>query len=342
MGRVRFRVAKEKEMQEYQLSGDHYEMGRLNALLMRRAGYPTQETVTPRQLRFARECEAAVGEHAPWLIEEVRGVEDAGVFDPGVVKVLPLTLYADPGCSAVAVSGRHTRDGKPLFGRNYDFFASFGKYNSLYKTRPEGKLAHIGCSDQWVGRHDGLNEAGLAIGHSGPPGREQRPGFVITLAIRAVLDTCRTVSEAAAFLERIPHLGNTSYLVADATGEIAAVDASPGKVVTTRFPDGFGFLANANVSQEMAAYAPDEEVSRGRTRARNLRNWFAARSTIGMGDVQRVPADPRDGVCACAMGGGEAENPAVTLWSWTAAPGDAVVYLAKGTPSETPYEPAAL
>src|SRR5262249_37176167 len=153
-------------------------------------------------------------------------------------------LGADSGCSVVAVSGRHTCDGRPLFGRNYDFFASYGQYNTLYRTRPEGYLAHIGCSDRWVGRHDGLNRAGVASRQRGPWTRTRRPGFVFTLAIRAVLDRCRTVAEAQAFLERIPHLGNTAFLVADAAGEIAAIDVSPEKVVTTRAADGFGFLAN--------------------------------------------------------------------------------------------------
>ncbi len=331
-------------MHEYELAGDNYEMGRRNAVLLKRAGYPAQQAVTEGQLRFARECEEVVGAYAPWLLEEIRGVEDAGLFDPGVVKVLPLTLYTDPGCSAVAVSGEHTRDGKPLFGRNYDFFASFGKYSCLYRTRPEGKLAHIGCSDQWVGRHDGLNEAGLAIGHSGPPGREQRPGFVITLAIRAVLDTCRTAEEAASFLERIPHLGNTAYLLADAAGRIAAVDASPDEVRTTWFQDGFGFLANRYASEEMAMYTPYEEVSRSCTRARNIRQWYEVRPSAGIdtGYMQRVMSHPGEGVCACAGETEDSQDPVVTLWSWTAALGDSAIQLAKGTPYETPYEPAAL
>jgi len=266
------------------------------------------------------------------------------VFDPDVARVLPLTLYAESGCSVVAVSGRHTRGGKPLFGRNYDFFASFGAYNALYRTRPDSQFAHIGCSDHYVGRHDGLNEAGLAIGHSGPPGRERRPGFVFTLAIRAVLDTCRMVVEAQVFLERVPHLQNSAFLVADAAGDIAAVDASPGKVVTTRPADGFGFLANRYASEEMAAYASDGEVSGSGSRARAIRRWVESclSSTIGMADVQRVMGDPEEGVCACADGSKKVDDPVVTLWSWTAALGDPVLYLARGTPDGTPYEPAAL
>lgn len=328
-------------MRECELTGDHYGMGRRNAILAKRAG-DSPEPPAPEQIRFALECEAVVEEHVPWLVEEIRGVAEAGVYDPGVAKVIPLTLYADSGCSVVAIAGRHTHDGKSLFGRNYDFFSSFGRYSSLYQTRPEGKLAHIGCSDHWVGRHDGLNEAGLAIGHSGPAPRERRAGFVFTLAIRAVLDTCRTVAEATAFLQRIPHLGNTAFLVADAAGEIAAVDASPRKVVTTRFPDGFGFLANAYASAEMATHAGDGEVLGSRVRTRNFRNWFATCPEAGMGDMQRVLSDPVEGVCCCADRDAGAEDPEVTLWSWTAALGDPIIYLAKGTPNKASYERAAL
>ncbi len=323
-------------MYEYELAGDHYAMGRQNAVLVE-AVEGSPGPLTQEQLRFAGECEDAVREHAPWLLEEIRGVAEAGIYDPGFARALPLTLFADPGCSVVAVSGEHTLGGRPLFGRNYDFLASFDRYSSLYRTHPEGRLAHIGCSDHWVGRHDGLNEAGLAIGHSGPPTRHQHPGFVFTLAIRAVLDTCRTVSEAAAFLGRIPHLQNTAFLVADASGDIAAVDASPDKVVTTKFTDGFGFLANQYVSEGMAAYAP-ADLPGNRHRARNFATWFRKHSAVGMEDVQQVLGDPVHGVCNC--GDGETEDPVVTLWSWTAALGEPSIHLAKGTPDRTPYEPA--
>ena len=47
----------------------------------------------------------------------------------------------------------------------------------LYRTRPEGRLSHVGCSDHWVGRWDGVNEAGLAIGQSGPPPGEGPAGI---------------------------------------------------------------------------------------------------------------------------------------------------------------------
>ena len=113
-------------------------------------------------------------------------------------------------------------------------------------------------------------------------------------------------------------------------------------MATTRSADGLGFLANRYVAAEMAAYAAEEEAPGCQTRARNVRSWFEAHDEIGMEDLQRLMADPAAGVCQGAAGAPGAEDPAVTLWSWTAVPGDPILYLAKGTPDATPYEPATL
>lgn len=91
----------------------------------------------------------------------------------------------------------------------------------LYRTRLEGRLSHVGCSDHWVGRWDGVDEAGLAIGQSGPPPGKDRPGLLGTLATRVVLDTCRTVGEVATFLERVHRTNNNAFLIADAAGDIS-------------------------------------------------------------------------------------------------------------------------
>lgn len=326
-------------MNEHALAGDYHEMGRQYGAFLGQSGF-SLEGISEEQFRFSRECEFVVEEHAPELLEEMRGIADGGGFDPDLIKVLPLTLPGS-GCSIVAVAGEHTKRGKPMFGRNYDFFRSFAKYGELYRTRPEGRLAHLGCSDHHVGRHDGLNEAGLAIGQSGPLSNESQPGFIGTLAMRVVLDTCRTVAEATAFLERIPHISNNAFLLSDASGDIAAVDVSPGVSKVTRFTDGFGFLANRFASEEMKVYEPEDRIPNDEARARNFRNWFGSRTDLTEEDVQRVLADPDDGVCTCADEREAEVNPHadVTLWSWTAVLGEPGIRVSKGTPNVTPYEP---
>jgi predicted choloylglycine hydrolase len=329
-------------MEEIELTGDYYEMGRQYGEILEQVGF-SPEPASPEKRQFVHDCEPAVQEHAPELLDELRGIADVGDWDAELIQAMPFALGYEAGCSVVAVSGEHTVDGKPLFGRNYDFFRSFGDFSELYRTQPADHLASIGCSDHWVGRHDGINEAGLAIGHTFVPHYENQPGIMFALAARAVLDTCRTVVEAVEFLEQIPHARNTNFLVADAAGDIAIVEASPEKVTTTHPTNGFGAVTNHFPSGTMAAFeAPDdEERSDSETRLQNLTDWFETNSDqFDIDDIQRILGDPEHGVCAC--GDEREDDPITTLWSWTATLGDSIGHLTKGTPDETPYESIAV
>lgn len=290
-----------------------------------------------------RDCEPAVAEHAPELLDELQGIADIGDWNTELIQAMPLALGYEAGCSVVAVSGEHTVDGNPLFGRNYDFFRSFGDFSELYRTYPTDHLASIGCSDHWVGRHDGINEAGLAVGHTFVPHYGHQPGIMFALATRVVLDTCRTVADAVACLEDIPHARNTNFLVADAAGDIAIIEASPKEVTITRPTNGFGAITNHFQSDAMTAFeAPDEEErSDSETRLQNLTDWFETHSgQFDITDIQRILSDPEIGVCACGDESGD--DPITTLWSWTASLGESVGHLTKGTPDETPYESVAV
>ncbi len=323
-------------MDEIELIGDHYELGRQYGQILDDVGFAPQP-ISAEKRQFVRDCEPAVEEHTPSLRKELRGLADAGDWDLERIEAMPLALGYETGCSVVAVSGEHTVDGKPRFGRNYDFYESFGDFSELYRTRPTDHLASVGCSDHWVGRHDGINEAGVAIGHTFVPNDGTEPGIMFGLAARAVLDTCRTVDDAVSFLERIPHARNTNFLVVDAAGDIASIEASPEVVVTTRPTNGFGAVTNHFQSESMLEYEHIEERSESsETRLENLDNWFDTQQDgFDTVDVQGVLTDPKDGVCSCANG--NEDDPILTLWSWAVALGDETGTLAKGGPDETPY-----
>jgi hypothetical protein len=152
---------------------------------------------------------------------------------------------------------------------------------------------------------------------------------------------CRD-DQPATFLERVPHINNNAFLIADAAGDIAGVDTSAAEVTTTHLTDGFGTLTTHFTSDAMKTHAPEPRVPGSDWRTRNLGNWFEALpdpADLRITDIQGVLADPTGGVCQCDE---EAEDSAVTHWSWTAVLGQRSIQLAKGTPSETPYEPVAL
>lgn len=328
-------------MREIELTGNYYEVGQQYGSALDRGGFSPQPASTEK-LEFVRRCEPAVREHTPELLNELRGIADAGSWDGDLIKAIPFALGYESGCSVVAVSGEHTKSGAPVFGRNYDFYLSYADYAELYRTRPDGRLASVGCSDHWTGRHDGVNTAGLAIGHTFVPNSGPRPGIMFGMAARWVLDTCRTVSEAVRFLERVPHARNTNFLIADATGEIAIVEASPAAVETTRPSREFGVVTNHFVSESMREHEPaDADRANSETRHENLTRWFEEVSPeIGIDEIERILADPANGVCAC--GSNDDADPIETLWSWSASLDTREVRLADGRPDETPYEPIRL
>jgi predicted choloylglycine hydrolase len=326
-------------MRTVDLAGTSGEMGRRYGQLLERAGF-SPRPIDDGTRRFVRECRPAVKEHAPWLLEELRGVAVAGGWSVETIEATALALGSEFGCSVVALSSECT-GGRTLFGRNYDFYPAFADVAELFRTAPEGRLASVGCSDHWVGRHDGINEAGLAIGHTFVSGTETEPGVAFALATRAVLDTCRSVSEAVAFLERLPHTRTTAFLVADRTGEMAVVEAASGGV-ETRGEEGAAVATNHFRSGTMAAHEAAGDRSSSERRFDALERWIErsreSETRIGVEELREVLSRTERGVCACVTGSEEAE----TLWSWAADLDGPTASLARGRPDGTPYEPVGM
>jgi predicted choloylglycine hydrolase len=324
-------------MQEIELAGEDYEMGQQYGRLLDEVGFEPQP-ISEEKAAFVHDCLPAVSEHMPELLTELRGIADAGDWDVDLISAIPLALGYESGCSVLAVAGNHTSNAIPLFGRNYDFYTSFADFGELYRTRPTDRFNSIGPSDHWTGRHGGINEAGLAIGHTFVPNSGPQPGIMFGIAARWVLDTCCTATEAVSFLEGISHARNTNFVVGDSTGEIAIVEASPERVTTTKPKTGLAVVTNHFVSEPMKEYEP-ESADRSNSEARytRLTNWFENIQTkVDVTAIQHVLADPVDGACSCtAHGDGD---PVETLWSWTTALDQPSIQLADGRPDETSYE----
>ncbi|WP_275040103.1 C45 family autoproteolytic acyltransferase/hydolase [Natrialba taiwanensis] len=331
-------------MHHHCLSGPYEAMGRQYAAQLtddgRSLADAATETLNPPEERraLARDCASHVEEHAPFLLEELRGIADATSIDAELVAAVPLALDAEAGCSLVAVSGERTATGTPLFGRNHDFFPSFRDFSTLYRTAPADGFASIGCSCVYVGRCDGVNEAGLAIGFAEVPPHEFEPGIPWQLAIRAVLDSCQSTEEAVSFLESIPHATTVNFLAADATGDIALVEASPNRVTTTR-PSGDHVSVTREFHTESMreAYQSTDRTPDDCARRQTVEAWFADQERpVSPADLQTAMGNPDAGMCWPV---GDDGDPRSTIWSWVIDPADASGYLAADSPVETPYEP---
>lgn len=169
------------------------------------------------------ECERALTEHLPELVPLWRRLVD--LAGGGDVAARLLSLWRPPpflaGCSQLACPPPD-----PVLIRNYDY-APWLWEAVLWHTRwcGRGVLASGDCL--W-GALDGLNDRGLAASLSFGGRRKVGEGFGLPLILRYVLETCGTVAEAAAVLQRVPsHMAYNVSLV-DAGGAHATVQVEPG------------------------------------------------------------------------------------------------------------------
>lgn len=122
---------------------------------------------------------------------------------------------------------------------------SFLGYNDTYT--PKKLLDRINTLATAYFPLDGINEKGLAVGvlQLQAPVTAQdtdKPDVGTTLAIRAMLDKCATVTEALVFLESVDMYaaarGCYHFQIADATGESVVVSYVNNEMIVTEKTDG--------------------------------------------------------------------------------------------------------
>lgn len=210
--------------------GSHYEYGVMQGNMLkesiilgnRRSQWKRKR---PRFTIDPAEAKAAFTAYAPGLWEELKGLEDSlGLPMEEVLRDFGgYRIDAPPsGCSIVS--------GDDFLVRNYDF------HPQTYEGRfclfqPETGNAIVGPSQRILGRMDGMNEHGLAMGYNFMHRKNPGDGFVCYMIGRIILESCATIEEAVDLVKDIPHRGSFSYVVTDKSGVTKVMEATPRKVV---------------------------------------------------------------------------------------------------------------
>ena len=171
------------------------------------------------------EIRAALSRHLPELVAIWERLCDLAGEDDVAHRFLG--LYGRPRiigrCSQAVWLGK----GGPALLRNYDF-------------EPQRMMGRIEATC-WFGRPviamgeaawgclDGMNADGLVASLTFGGGRAYARGFAITLALRYVLETRRSVAEAAAALCRLPVAQSQNVTLLDAAGNYALVYLGPDR-----------------------------------------------------------------------------------------------------------------
>jgi len=314
------------------LSGTYYEMGLKYGRVLKRVGYVLPK-LSEEALKFGKECETEVKRVFPEILEELQGLADGCNISFEGLKAFMFTLGSEKHnyCSAFAASSPN-----PILGRNYDFYYEYKRYAETCLTMPKNAYWSIRNSTVFVGGEDGLNEAGLAVAMSTVCVRQFKPGINWFMAVRAILDKCSSVAEATKFLLNVKFSTGNNYLLVDASGDMAVVEASPQKVRLRRRPEqGFLIATNHFIHPEMmdvenVKERPPTSVKRYKC-IMEIISHNGGKVTIKL--AKRILADHEGSVCshATAINFG-------TLWSMIASPRDRRVLIAPGNPCKTYYK----
>jgi predicted choloylglycine hydrolase len=318
-------------MYHSRVSGTYYNMGFRYGNLLYKHGYRVPE-VSSETLAFGRECEKEVKRIFPEVLDEIRGLADAchASYEHLASFVFSIGTFKPTACSVFAVNNGL----EIVFGRNYDFFYRVKRHRESFFTKPSDGYCSVGNSDIFIGREDGVNEKGLAIAMAWVAPKAVKPGIDFILLTRCVLDKCVNVKEALRILTEAHHVAANNYLLADKEGNMAVVEACPGKVRIRKPEDGFIVCTNHFVHDEMfdmedRKERPQDSVLRYTTIYKTLEK-SVKRTDIKT--AQRILSDHTGGVCSH-----KDEIQLGTLWSLIAGLKQLKIFLAEGHPCRAKY-----
>ncbi len=327
--------------------GTYHEIGQQMGDSLRTLQVPEANEKT---VSLAARCEAVAKErHAP-ILAKVEGMIEGGGLRERDFKAFFYARDAFPqmGCTNLAVLPSYTKDGSLIVARNYDWYYSAGQWREVRKISPEGALRSLSVTHHWAGSPDGLNEEGLGVFISVLPRQEAAgPGLQWHLVTDIMLDTCRDVEQACAFITSVPHLSAFNYLIADKHGRAVVAEALPTGV-TIREPDDGFILATNHLPGREAAEEGLSERDRRRQR-RSLTRYYRASEVIrqkqGQIDEEVIKSLLREHEAPICRGNHDPPTDATefddvfgTIWSLIARLGAGELMIAWDHPCRSEYQ----
>jgi hypothetical protein len=313
---------------------------------------------------FVRACRDAAESFYPPVGEEFVGIVEGGGFGrERMMAYYYARLESLLGCTMVGVSRERATCEGAVVGRNYDWATQDLRWCELHRYRAPDALARLGYTHHWAGCTDVLNEAGLYCAIASlPPQPLRGPGVQWNVIVEMVTETCSTVDEAVAACARPDHLRPMSYLLADAAGDVAVVEATPAEVCVRRPQDGLVLVANAiqggrvlaRVSEREAFYEAPGQVplphsydggeDRAMRRVRRAMELLAGVDPVSEEDLVAVLTDHEAPICT----GRHEDGPEVgdevptavpwsTIWSGLCRPARRSFRIAPGQPCRKEY-----
>lgn len=151
-----------------------------------------------------------------------------------------------PACTSVAFGPDRTALGEAAIARVFDLPPETKPFNLLRRDAPTGRYASLHLTfPQLAGSHTGVNQQGLAVSYNlGYPSDRSDCRTNVTLIVQEVFERCATVGEALELVPQLPRSGGSLLTLADAAGDIAAVELTSTRTAGRR-PE-HGCIVNTN------------------------------------------------------------------------------------------------
>lgn len=312
-------------------------------------GWTGRSATRAEVLALAEACVPFHEGFSPALTEELEGMAEAtdlslaelivaGGFTDFVDTVAAsaegvLETAALDDCTAFLVPAGRMRGGAAL-GQTWDMHEGSAEHVFLMRGRPEGAPAFDVFTTAGAVGMIGMNEAGLAVGITNLLGADGRVGVTWPFVVREMLRT-ETVEAALGVLERAPLAGAHYYMVMDASGDGASVEATSTTRHVTRLGERSVAHTNHCLLPETRAVERKREPESQRSSEARLADAerLLAGDGLAVEDLMRVTAD---GANICYAG--VAPSYVATCGAVVMRPGTRELWAVAGRPSEGAFE----
>ena len=297
---------------------------------------------------------AAIERQNPDYHEGVRGVADGSGFSLGEIAALNVRyeiLYyqfgvvamAD-GCTLFALSPEATDNGHLVIGQNWDWIPQV-RGAVLHTTEPDGLETLSFTQAGIVGGKIGLNSVGLGLAINGLTttvddwSRLARPFHVRCYEILR----SRDLDGALGIISNEARSCSTSFLVAQAPGRVANVEAAPDGVRVLDLEDGC--LSHTNHFLDPGARGvaepPNERRPHSYHRQGRMLDLLRGKRPLSIADVQERMRDHDgfpDSICRHSNENDPPEEHYRTVTSVVMDLDERVMHISDGPPCENAYQ----
>ena len=220
-------------------SGNFFEIGKQQGDIYRRNGMSIKTEINQKlfkgQLRIYKK-------HYPELIEEFRGMAEAGKFDKNRLiykfitgEIIWFKNWLNPR-KACTIFGVRNKNGT-FVGRNYDWHPVTERVFEAYRVVNPKRNSFIALTDMGISGQfdakpqylsynadDAINDKGLFIGLTFAYNNNWSYGLSCSHMIKLIAETCSTVEDTLTIFRKTPLCCPKNFFIADRKGHMAVVE----------------------------------------------------------------------------------------------------------------------